>query len=145
MLATVVTAKDWRESESDGDGSTLDISKDASHAAKEMRSSARLILNVDGRNPHTSLQLMITIQVTTIGEVRASLNRSPSSAMRLGGVFQLAQSQSSVDRGDEKGAAQSRPRDEYFAMRKTAKFKSNRRGNKEIVERVVACRRARRL
>lgn len=37
MLATVVTAKDWRESESDGNGSTLDISKDASHAAKEKR------------------------------------------------------------------------------------------------------------
>jgi hypothetical protein len=108
-------------------------------------SSARLNLNADGRNPHISFQFMVTIQVVTIGEVRVSLNRSLARRCDLGAFFQLAQSQGSVDTDDKMGAAQSRPRKEYFAVRTTAKLKSNRRQNKEIVERVVACRRARRL
>jgi hypothetical protein len=57
---------------------------------------------------------MITIQVITIGEVRASLRRSPLGDATWGRFFQLAQSQGSVDTDDKKGAAQSKPHEEYF-------------------------------
>ncbi|PKX99306.1 uncharacterized protein P174DRAFT_44912 [Aspergillus novofumigatus IBT 16806] len=108
-------------------------------------SFARLIQNVDGRNPHISFQFMIKIQVIAIGEVRVSLKRSPLGDATWGRFFSWRNPRARSTRTTKRAQRNRNHTKKIFALRKTAKFKSNRRENKEIVERVVACRRARRL